>query len=200
MVSVGFSTLIRRDAIRNGGLRAALSQRRCTIPSTSSSNGEPARRLQAPQHIELCVASDGTESVRRARCYRSANDLWMIGDLLHHNRPASRVSEHVYRPAEVLCQCGCVASSNLGPGDIDAHSRPAVGEEHFEAGAGEWPHRAQGHVSLKPGRRVAVVGYAARQVDQRLPMPQSKVGETPSKDTLPGRSVLSRDRRAPSPA
>jgi hypothetical protein len=100
--------------------------------------GEPARRLQAPQHIELCAASHGTESVRRAGRYRTANDLWMIGDQLHHNRPAGRMPEHMYGLAEVLCQCGCVDGSNLGPGDIDAHSRPAVGEEHVEAGAGEW--------------------------------------------------------------
>ena len=37
MVSVGFLTLIQRDASRNGGLRAALSQRRCTSPSRSAS-------------------------------------------------------------------------------------------------------------------------------------------------------------------
>src|SRR4029450_7649629 len=101
-----------------------------------------------------------------------------------------RMSENVHRPAEMLCQCRCVDGGYLGPGDIDAHSRPAVGEKHFEAGAREWPDRAQGQLSLKPGRRVLVVRCAARQIDQRLSVSKCKVGQVPDKDTLPGRSEL----------
>jgi hypothetical protein len=124
--------------------------------------GEPARRLQALQHIELGAASHRTKCVGRAGRDRPPNHIWMVGDQLHHNRPAGRVPEHMYRPAEMLGQCSCVDRSDLGPGDIDAHSRPTVGKEHFEAGTGEWPHGAQAQLSLQPRRRVVVVRCAAR--------------------------------------
>ena len=109
--------------------------------------GEPARRLQAPQHIELCAASDRTECVGRAGCYRSPNDLWVVGDQLHHNRPAGRVSEHVHGLAEVLCQCGGMDGSDLWPGDIEKCSRMAAELGALREGvfAGGLPYLALGH-------------------------------------------------------
>ena len=190
MVSVGFSTRIQRDAIRAAGPEDCAQPAAVQHRASEFLSREPSRGLQAPQHVELCAASDRTEGVRRARHHGPANNLRVVGDQLHDNRPTGRMSEHVYRPAEMLGQRSRMTGGHLGPRDIDVHSRPAAGEEHLEAGACEWPHRAHGQLSLEPRRGIAVVRCTTRKVDQGLSAANRKVGLAPGKDTLPSGSEL----------